>query len=380
MRARQIWLKVHLYLALVAGAFIAILGITGSLLVFHPQIDGLVSLPAAYEPPATGGISAAPAMELDALVSSVERQTGLPVGLIRIPQRDGVPMRVELFDAARNEFRMADVDTRDGTVLTNRLWGGTFVTVLFDIHTKLMLGEPGLDVVGVLGLLLIVSVVTGLYLWWPFRGGWWRALTYRGGRGWLPLNFEVHRLAGLYFAVVLFVVALAGVYITLPEQFLAVTRMFTDVTGEVEGVPSAPAAPGTPRIELRRVVEAFHEGAPGGRIRSIVLPDDSQDTFGVMFVDRGEPDNFYGQSTLWIDQYTGDVLASHAYSQMGAGDRFLAMQLPLHDGQFLGLPGQLIVFLSGLVTCLLYGTGLYLWWKRRRPASAKARRPPSPRA
>jgi uncharacterized iron-regulated membrane protein len=172
---------------------------------------------------------------------------------------------------------------------------------------------------------------------------------------------------------VLFVVALAGVYITLPGPFMAVTRVFADVSGEVEGMPSAPAAPGTPRIGLERVVEAFSEKAPGGRIASINLPDDDRDAFGVMFVDRGEPENFYGQSALWVDQYTGEVLGRHAYSDMGAGDRFLAMQLPLHDGQFLGLPGQLIVFLSGLVTCLLYGTGLYLWWKRRRPAKASDR-------
>jgi len=37
---RTLWLKVHLYLALTVGFLFAIIGLTGSLSVYHDELDG----------------------------------------------------------------------------------------------------------------------------------------------------------------------------------------------------------------------------------------------------------------------------------------------------------------------------------------------------
>ncbi|MGZ8235151.1 PepSY domain-containing protein, partial [Methylobacter tundripaludum] len=42
-KRRQLWLSIHLWLGLVLGFFLAIFGITGSILVFHAEIDELLN-------------------------------------------------------------------------------------------------------------------------------------------------------------------------------------------------------------------------------------------------------------------------------------------------------------------------------------------------
>ena len=49
-----------------------------------------------------------------------------------------------------------------------------------------------------------------------------------------------------------------------------------------------------------------------------------------------------------------------------AGSRFMGWQFPLHNGDALGLAGRWLVFLGGWLPALLFGTGLYLWWRKHQ--------------
>ena len=51
---------------------------------------------------------------------------------------------------------------------------------------------------------------------------------------------------------------------------------------------------------------------------------------------------------------------------MAAGSRFMGWQFPLHNGDALGLAGRWLVFLGGWLPALLFGTGLYLWWRKHQ--------------
>lgn len=51
---------------------------------------------------------------------------------------------------------------------------------------------------------------------------------------------------------------------------------------------------------------------------------------------------------------------------MTPADTYFAWQFPLHNGEAFGLPGRLVVFVSGLVPCGLYVTGILIWARKRR--------------
>jgi uncharacterized iron-regulated membrane protein len=45
----------------------------------------------------------------------------------------------------------------------------------------------------------------------------------------------------------------------------------------------------------------------------------------------------------------------------------------IHNGNFFGLPGKIIILIGGLGLGTLFPTGLYIWW-RKRPSRRKAPR------
>jgi len=364
LRARDLWIKVHLYLALSIGAVVVLLGLTGSLLVFHPVIDRALNPELAVKP------NGAPYVSADSAVAAVKRQSPGRPALVWMPRGDNATYVVELSEPgpAADLYRLVTVDAISGEVLAARTWGRTFVTFLFDLHTALLLGESGVTLVGYVGILLIVSILTGLYLWWPRAGQYRRAFQFRATRKALPLNFELHRLGGLYLSLVLLVIAVAGISIIFPSLLPASAGLFAEVTPEPERPSSAPVSSDARPLGLDAARQIARSFAPGGDIASIRIPRDRQDAYAVRFVDREEPQNRNGRSTVWIDQFNGRVLAAHAYSRLSSVDRYLALQLPFHDGEILGLPGRWLAFVAGIALAFLYGTGLYLWWKRRTPS------------
>lgn len=67
-------------------------------------------------------------------------------------------------------------DGRDGRLLGDRVpWQGTaadvFVQLQFPLHSGRILGMPGRILMSVMGLLVAMLSVTGIYIWWKKRGG-----------------------------------------------------------------------------------------------------------------------------------------------------------------------------------------------------------------
>ena len=49
-----------------------------------------------------------------------------------------------------------------------------------------------------------------------------------------------------------------------------------------------------------------------------------------------------------------------------AADVFLQLQLPLHSGRILGLPGRVMMSVMGVVVAMLSVTGIVIWERKRR--------------
>ncbi|WP_431270714.1 PepSY domain-containing protein [Dankookia sp. P2] len=75
-----------------------------------------------------------------------------------------------------------------------------------------------------------------------------------------------------------------------------------------------------------------------------------------------------------LDPASGAVMDERGPRTRGGAEDALALQRWLHGGAALGLPGRVLVFLSGLAMPLLFGTGLAAWLLRRRNRR-RARRP-----
>ncbi|MEH2257594.1 PepSY-associated TM helix domain-containing protein [Nostoc sp.] len=69
----------------------------------------------------------------------------------------------------------------------------------------------------------------------------------------------------------------------------------------------------------------------------------------------------YGNSNVYLDQYSGKVLRFNNALKSSLGDRVLNSFTPLHYGTFLGLTSRILYVFVGLTPLILFITGFVMW-------------------
>jgi uncharacterized iron-regulated membrane protein len=67
---------------------------------------------------------------------------------------------------------------------------------------------------------------------------------------------------------------------------------------------------------------------------------------------------------VYLDQYTGALLAEAAPSARIAGDVIMAWVAPQHVGNFAGNGVRVLWLVLGLAPPVLFVTGFTMWWTR----------------
>ena len=83
---------------------------------------------------------------------------------------------------------------------------------------------------------------------------------------------------------------------------------------------------------------------------------------------------FVDRRCVVVDRYSGRVLQVTAPGVGSGGNTFAAWQWSLHSGQAFGLPGRILVFLSGLPLPVPFVTGVLRWLQKRRARSRQTAR------
>lgn len=371
-RRRQRWLAVHLWLGLTLGAVFVLLGLTGSVLCFYPEID--LWLNPGQRPSAP---VAAPALQpvLDAL--RAERPDYAGAWRLEMPLAAGRPINARYYrppETAQRGFApyMATVDPATAAVSSGRYWGDYAMTWIYDLHYTLLLGPAGRTAVGVAGIAALVSLLSGLWLWWPAAGRRREALRLTIRRGRVRALYDGHVLAGVYGGLVLAALCVSGALLALPEYLNPLVAAFSAPTRPP--APVSGAAAGRVPISVDAAIAAAGQRLPGATLRWVETPADAAGSYRVNFWQPGEPGYRFPRTNVWVDAYDGRVLAVRDWPALSGGDVFLAWQHPLHNGEAFGLPGRILACLAGLLPALLWVTGLLRWRRKRQARQQTARR------
>jgi|APMI01.1.fsa_nt_gi uncharacterized iron-regulated membrane protein len=370
-RARRLWLDVHLYVGLVVGGLFALLGLSGSVLVFYLGVDE------ALNPATQVSRAALDAPSPDAVLARVQTL---------YPEHDG-PWRIEMPLAADDALRvryynppetagrgfaplMLSLDPHSLQVTSGRLWGDYAVTWLYDLHYTLLLGKTGTTLVGIAGLVLLLSLFSGLYLWWPSRARLWAALRPVLRRGAVRKTYDLHVLSGAYGFVVLAVLALTGSVLALPNEAAGVVQAFSPLRPSFRAVARLPEEAGAAPIPLAEAVRIARGRFPGAELRWIETPGHAGKPIAVRFHQAFEPGRRFPRSQVWVHPFSGVILAVRDPLENSGGDTFMDWMHPLHNGEALGFGGRLLVCAAGLLPALAFVTGWLRW--RHKQAARKA--------
>ena len=366
-RLRHVVRQLHLWLGLSLAGLLVLLGLTGTVLVFYPELDALLHPEI--------GVEGEQAPDWDRALATLRAEypdkagpwrlevTGaggaIPARYYAPPERAGYafrPMMVWL--------------SPDGTrVLRRDYWGEYAMTFIYDLHYRLLLGETGGKLVGWSGLGLLALLLSGLWAWWPrgwSRQSWGKALRFKRGAAPSRALRDWHKLTGLGGLLFLLLLTLTGVMLALPKESdtalgalgLAVTPLPT-----VEAEHSD-----APQIAPSQAIAAALSRLPHARIAWIEAPALAGGYYRLRMQVPADPSFRFPHSFVWVDAASARVLAVDNAAEAGGGNAINNWTHALHDGSAGGLAGRIVAALCGLVPLALFITGWLRWRVRRKAA------------
>lgn len=383
-RLRLLWRNVHLWIGV--GLFVAILPLsaTGAVLVWRDAMERMLEPQrfAASDGPARLPASAYLAAGEQALEG---RAT---VTQVRFPGSDGGPVVVSGRPTGGGRGNVSVwLDPQTAAVRDIGAARGAFHQGMHQLHGSLMIPQVGRKIVGWVGWAMTVSALTGLWLWWPLRGGLARAFRWSRGSGTL---YNLHHLMGFWICLPLLLLSLTGVYLSFPQTSRALFGVGEPARPEAQRAPGGAgsgAASGqrreggprgqgggpleNPQLTAERAAMRALAAAPGSTLVSITLPNAGRDpTWRVQVRPRDDAE----PRTLTVNDATGE--ARIASRGPGVQDPLSRWMRRLHDGANLPFAFKLLITIGGIAPVILAITGVIMWLQRRgRTAPERATSP-----
>ncbi|MDZ7828268.1 MAG: PepSY-associated TM helix domain-containing protein [Halofilum sp. (in: g-proteobacteria)] len=368
-RLRRSWLTIHRSLGLCAGLLVVGMGLTGSLLVFDHAIDEWLNPDLLLTD--GQGPRIEPDRARDAIVATAPE--GHYLSWLSAPRTAQGVYRGYTGPRGDGFWRSVSVDPVSGEVLGSRRLGDNLMSAVYELHYRLLVGALGETIVGFIGLAALLSLCTGLYLWWPRLRHLEPAFTIKRRAASARRQFDLHRTTAIYSLPVIGIIVVTGIFLAWTAWLAPVVDRVAPLTDPAAEV-AVERADARERIGPSRAIATAREVLPHAQWSGIGLPATDSNAYRVAFAEPAHPRASTGRSYVWVHPWSGDVLAVRRWSELSAGDKFLDWQIPLHNGEAFGLTGRIVVFVAGFVPLILFITGFRIWRLKRRAASRNPHR------
>lgn len=370
-RTLRKWALVHKWTSLICTLFLLLLCITGLPLLFQSELQGWL-MPHHY----VALSSDIPAANLDHLVNVARRLYPDQV-VTAIFADDDEPQTLVWLTPSWPQMRanpgvqhFVRFDSRTGELLerspTAAQQRPAFLIVLLNLHITLFAGLAGQLFLAMMGALFAAALVSGVALYGPFARK--QAFgTLRAGRRlrWLDL----HNVLGIVLLAWTFVVGTTGIMNELSAPLFTVWQR-TEVQGILRQVRNLPPLDQNKLASVQAAVSIARTHLPGMVMTSVAFPG----------APTGSPAHYlvwmHGSSPLTSRLFNPVLINARsgafvAVVKMPWYLRTLEISRPLHFGDYGGLPLKVIWALLDIATILVLGSGLYLWFARRKTSVEK---------
>ncbi|MDF0518793.1 PepSY domain-containing protein [Bradyrhizobium yuanmingense] len=360
-RGLRWWSWIHRWSSLICTIFALLLCLTGLPLIFHEELG---PNPAIDEVAGPGGRASVDRMIAEALAG----RPGEVVPYL-FYDRDKPILKIPTaasMTSAPDTFFYKVFDIRTGKALAADQPNEGFLYIMLRLHADLFAGTKGMLFLGGMGLLLTLSIVSGMVLYGPFA----RRLRFGEIRKrhsnrlrWLDL----HNLLGIITLAWFGIVTLTGVINTLaaPIELMWQSNQLLEMAAQNRG-----KAPDDRKAPVDLVLANVRAAVPGMTVMTLAFPGTpfSTPTHYAAFLTGDTPLTSRILKPAIIDAASGEVVAVRDMPWYATA---LFVSQPLHFGDYGGLPLKIIWALLDIVTIIILISGLYLWLAKSRAGGAR---------
>jgi uncharacterized iron-regulated membrane protein len=358
---RQLWLP--RWAGLILSLNVLVFAVTGLILIFHEEIESALEQAAPQRP----------------LGQPLSLAQAIAIAKGKLPSADAVFVSrdlahphlvfVGLGEGSRKleDTRAIKVDLTTGSI-DDRNFDDTFIGVVYHLHAQLMAGPLGDLLVGAVGLLLLLVLITGAMIYGPMMKRFVFG-TLRRDRHSRNLFADLHKLVGVSVFGWLSLVVTTGILLSLgsilfqaysQNELRALAQV--DVTQRlIEGTPVVDAA-----------VAAAEKGSRGREWTLAILPGSDLSSvrhFSILLSGASGVQRRLPRISL-VDAANPSSVTYHDFPLYLQA---LLLSQPLHFGDYGGLPLKLLWALFTLALIGLSATGVYTFFSGRK----RSRRKPS---
>jgi uncharacterized iron-regulated membrane protein len=356
---RQLWLQVHKWIGLTLAILIVPISLTGAALVWHDALDEVINPQRVSEerPALTPSVYATTAVR--------EAATGEKLVSLAFPTEAG-PITATLAQPGKSAGgrpvrTLLYLDPTDAKVVDRTTNNAGLIRVMHQLHGSLMVPGVGRQIVGWIGVAMLISSLTGLWLWWPLKGGFRRGLRWQRQP---TTSANLHHLGGFWICLPLAVLSATGAWISFPAFFAQIS---SDPAGPsaAERARRLGAAPiAETRLTPEQIVQLANPHATGP-LTQLTWPTEPKRKWKASFARDGGP----------AEVEVADKDSEVTPPKPPQPETTARLMRRIHDGTDMGLAWQIIIFIGGLIPALLAVTGIMMWLNiRRRDRAMRDRR------
>lgn len=370
----------HAWTGLITGICMVVVGFSGAIVVFKNEIEWLVTSAARATP-------SAEQVPMDEIVANLA-YTYPEYKLSTLYPQPGPRWAHSAYIVDANGARFhVFIDPQSGEVRKKYLAKGYTQSVSYflrQFHVRLLMGSWGRVFVGVFGMTLFLSAVTGLYIY----RNWIKSLfQLRRDVARRIFHSDLHKVVGFWSLIFILIVAFTGAVLGLenlyhrarnewhPKATPKPTIVSEDKLASY-GIKPQP-------LPVSQLLEASAHHFPNMEPLAVSFPTKPEQPV-VVYGDHRHALIANGKSRVYLDPYSGEVLKADDARKASTASKIYNTFDPLHFGYWGNAFGiefeyaiKTVWFILGMTPGTLAITGAVMWFIRRQ--RIKKQRPISSR-
>ena len=367
---KKFFFQIHWFLGITAGLLLSLMGVTGAIYSYEPQILKWLNQESyVVQAAATPKLTPAqlyqhfrltqPKLEINSISIAASPTTSSTINIKKEGAKRGYNLLVNPYNAA----------------VLPELRGQQTLQFIQQLHRNLTVGKVGAQLTGAAALMLIFFVLSGLYLRFPKKHSfkkWFLLKPQLKGRNFI---WDLHAVVGTWLVVFYLLFACTGLYWSYDWWRAGMFKVMGVEQPKPKDQHAGHQQPKeeTAALSTQQVSSILNQTWTGvnaqiGREYSSLtlnIPKHADAKVELSFVDA-IPQHERARNQAVYNYQNHKFEKFELYQDKKLNEKVMSSMLPVHRGSFFGPTYQFVAMLAALAMPLFFVTGWMLYLKRRK--------------